>query len=88
MVGDSIYILFTEIIEDGCTVRQTVEAFEKQEDAREELERCAQDETVRCGKQHPDWKMATGSADYFECCNDDDLHNNHSTAKIVLSIVK
>ena len=88
MKGKEVYVLFTEVVEDGCTVRQAVESFENQEDAREELELNAQEETKRCGEQHPDWKMACGSPDYFECCKDDDLHNNHSTAKIVKNVIK
>ena len=88
MVGENIYVLFTEIVEDGCTVRQTVESYEKHEDACEDLEMHAREETERLAKEHPDWVMATGSEDYFECCKEDDLHNNHSTGKIVMNTIK
>ena len=86
--GKTVYTLFTEIVEDGCTVRQTVECYEDKADAVNELEMVAQDETERCGKEHPDWQMAVGSDTYFECCKEDDLHRNHSTAKIVANVVK
>ena len=88
MVGNMVYVLFTEIVEDGCTVRQTVEVYERKEDACEELKMIALDEAERLGNQRPDWKMADGSETYFECCKDDDLHNNHSTAKIVANVIK
>ena len=65
--GETVYTLFTEIVEDGSTVRQTVECYEHREDACEELEMVAQEETERLGKQHPDWVMAAGSDTYFEC---------------------
>lgn len=88
MKGQEVFVLFVEIIENGGTVRQSVESFEKQNDAREELELNAQEETVRCAKEHPNWVMSAGNPDYFECCDANDLHNNHSTAKIVRNVIK
>ena len=87
MKGKEIYVMFQEIVEDGSTVRQTVDTFENQEDAQAELEGIAQEETERLAKEHNDWKMAAGSPDYFECAGDD-YYNNHSTAKIVKSVIR
>ena len=50
MKGKEVFVLFVEIIENGGTMRQSVESFENQDDAREELERNAQEETIRCAK--------------------------------------
>lgn len=88
MVGKNVYVLFTEIIEDGCIVRQTVESYANHEDACVDLKMHALTETERLANEHPDWKMAKGSEDYFECCKEDDIHNNHSTGKIVMNTIK
>ena len=88
LVGNTVYVLFTEIVEDGSTIRQTVDVYGDKEKACEDLEDFAQDETKRLGNEHTDWVMADGSDTYFECCKDGDLHNNHSTAKIVANVIK
>lgn len=88
MKGKEIYVMFQEIVEGGSTIRQTVDSFENQEEAQAELESLAKEERKCIDTERSGWEIAEGSPDYFEAVLSDDIHNNHSTIKIVKTVVR
>lgn len=87
MVGDTIYIMFTEVYDDGSTVRESVQAFEKEEAAKNELKLFAAEQDEWIEKEHPNWTREQGSETFYEAYEKDAYYASHAIAKVIKTVV-
>ena len=88
LVGKEVNVMFTEIYEDGSTVRESVETFESEEDAKKELQVFASEQDEWLKNNHPDWKREQGSETFYEAYEHDNYYASHAIAKIVKNVIK
>ena len=88
IVGREVHILFTEVLNDGETIRETVEAFESEDDAKASLKEFADEETEWVKNAHPDWKLSDGSDTFYEAYEEGRYYMSHAIAKVVMNVIK
>lgn len=84
--GEEVFVLIQDLVEDKSTVRQSVDVFPSQDEARVALTKLAEEERPRLQAEKPSWKISQ-SDDFFEACDESDMYNNHYTIKVVKSVV-
>lgn len=87
MVGDTVYVMFTEVYDDGSTIRETVQTFEKEESAKNELKLFAAEQDEWIKNNHPEWKREQGSDTFYEAYKKDEYYKSHSIAKVVMNVI-
>jgi hypothetical protein len=87
MVGDTIYVMFTEVYDDGSTVRESVQTFEKEETAKNELKLFAAEQDEWIKNNHPNWIREQGSETFYEAYEKDAYYASHAIAKVVKTVV-
>lgn len=85
--GDEVFVLIQDLVEDKSTVRQSVDVFPSQDEARVALTELAEQERPRLQAERPNWKISVPADDFFEACDESDMYNNHYTIKVVKSVV-
>ena len=88
MVGDSIYVLTTDWIDDYSTIRQGVDTFEKEEDAQKALSQFDEEVAGWVKENNPDWNREGDGITFVEYGKEGNYFDSHAVAKITKCVVK
>ena len=88
MVGDNIYVLTTDWINDFSTIRQGVDAFEKEEDATAALKEFDVEVKGWVEKNRPSRKREGDGVTFVEYGKPGNYFDSHAVGKITKCVVK
>ncbi len=88
MVGDSIYVLTTDWIDDYSIIRQGVDTFEKEEDAQKALSQFDEEVGTWVKENNPYWNREGDGITFVEYGKDGNYFDSHAVAKITKCVVK
>jgi hypothetical protein len=88
MVGDSIYVLTTDWIDDYSTIRQGVDTFEKEEDAQKALSQFDEEVVGWVKTTRPSWEREGDGTTFVEYGKPGYYFDSHAVAKITKCVVK
>ena len=88
MVGDSIYVLTTDWIDDYSIIRQGVDTFEKEENAQKALLQFDEEVGTWVKENNPDWNREGDGKTFVEYGKEGNYFDSHAVGKITKCIVK
>ena len=88
MVGDNIYVLTTDWIDDFSTIRQGVDAFEKEEEATAALKEFDEEVKEWVDKNCPEWNRDGDGITFVEYGKEGNYFDSHAVGKITKCVVK
>lgn len=88
MKGKELFVLTTDWIDDCSTIRQGVDAFESEEEAREGLKMFDDEVTAWAEINHPDWVREGDCITFIEHVKPENSYESHAVGKITKCIVK
>ena len=88
MVGEEIFVLTTDWIDDCSTIRQGVDTFEKEEDAQKALGQFDNEVEDWVESARPSWKREGDGVSFVEYGEPGFYFDSHAVAKITKCVIK
>ncbi len=86
--GKEVFVLTTDWLDDYSTIRQGVDTFEVENDAKAALKDFDTEVGAWVNKNNPDWKREGDGETFVEYGKEGNYYDSHAVAKITKCVVK
>ena len=86
--GKEVFVLTTDWIDDFSTIRQGVDTFEKEEEAKAALKDFDEEVGAWAKKNNPDWNREGDGITFVEYGKEGNYFDSHAVGKITKCVVK